>query len=250
MNDGLVDPKNVRSRLRDQEFEKWCELPQKGKGVELLKEYLPANHWIIKHEGLSSSEWRDAIKMTGNVAAVRVVPGRTMGNNRCRHCGNEIETLPHVLSSCPHGDALRNTRHHGIRNTITQTLRDNGYTVHEEVHGLSEDGSTRRIDMIAFQDNQKGHIIDPTIRFEHCKSQPLDVNQEKKKIYEPTISYYKSKYNLHHIEVIGLLVGARGTIPSFFKKFCEDFHLPLSFSKHIALLALKGSIALLRNHLR
>ena len=35
-------------------------------------------------------------------------------------------------------------------------------------------------------------------------------------IYEPTVSYYKTKYKLQEIEVLGLMVGARGTIPGFF----------------------------------
>ncbi|KAJ4431020.1 hypothetical protein ANN_19613 [Periplaneta americana] len=46
---------------------------------------------------------RDAIKMVGNVAVVRAIPGRSMIINRCRHCFNEIETLAHVFGSCPHG---------------------------------------------------------------------------------------------------------------------------------------------------
>ncbi|KAJ4451931.1 hypothetical protein ANN_03412 [Periplaneta americana] len=58
-----------------------------------------------------SIEWRDALKMAGNVAAVRAIPGRTI-DKCCRHCGSEIETLQHVLGSCPHGEALRNARHH------------------------------------------------------------------------------------------------------------------------------------------
>ncbi|PSN35991.1 hypothetical protein C0J52_14386 [Blattella germanica] len=31
--------------------------------------------------------------------------------------------------------------------------------------------------------------IDPTVRFECSSDQPLDVDREKKSIYEPTISY-------------------------------------------------------------
>ncbi|KAJ4435738.1 hypothetical protein ANN_18355 [Periplaneta americana] len=75
-----------------------------------------------------------------------------------------------------------------------------------EVRGLSTTGSTRRIDMIAFQDHRRGFIIDPTVRFETCKSQPQDVHKE------PTIPYYQEKHQMQQIEVIGLMVGARGFI--------------------------------------
>ncbi|KAJ4450183.1 hypothetical protein ANN_01590 [Periplaneta americana] len=196
LKEGFHDVQKVRSRLRDLEFKTWCELPNKGKGVELF-----ANRWITHHKGLTCSEWRDALKMAGNVAAVRAIPGRTMDNN-CRHCGSEIETLPHVLGSCPHGEALRNTRHYKVRSAIAQALRNTRFTVFEEVHGLSTTGSTRRIDMIAFQDHRRGFTINPTVRFEIYKSQPQDVHKEKQFIYEPTITYYQEKYKLQQIDVI------------------------------------------------
>ncbi|KAJ4427432.1 hypothetical protein ANN_25054 [Periplaneta americana] len=115
---------------------------------------------------------------------------------RCSFANSEIETLPHVLGSCPHGEALRNTRHHKVRSAIAQALRNTGFTVFEEFHGLSTIGNTRRIDMIAFQDHRRGFIIDPTVRFETCKSQPQDAHQEKQFSYEPTIPYYQEKYQL------------------------------------------------------
>ncbi|KAJ4441427.1 hypothetical protein ANN_11282 [Periplaneta americana] len=146
------------------------------KGVELFGDHPPANRWITHHKDLTCSEWRDALKMAGNVAAVRAIPGKTMDNNRCSYCGSEIETLPHVLGSCPHGEALRNTRYHEVRSAIAQALRNTGFTVFEEVHGLSTTGSTRTKDMIAFQDHRRDFIIDPTLRFETCKSQPQDVH--------------------------------------------------------------------------
>ncbi|KAJ4446499.1 hypothetical protein ANN_13195 [Periplaneta americana] len=40
-------------------------LNQKGKGIRLYQDFTPANSWIRHHKGLSSSEWRDALKMTG-----------------------------------------------------------------------------------------------------------------------------------------------------------------------------------------
>ncbi|KAJ4440257.1 hypothetical protein ANN_08396 [Periplaneta americana] len=168
--------------LRKKVAHKWSALSQKGKGVSLFAEHLATNRWITHHEGLSCSEWRDAIQMVGNVAAVRAIPGRSMDSNRCRHCFNEIETLAHVLGSCPHGEILRNARHHKIRSAIALALRDKGYTTYEEIYGLSETGSCRRVDILAFN-NTTGDIIDPTIRFELNTTQPEDANNEKNQIY-------------------------------------------------------------------
>ncbi|KAJ4442880.1 hypothetical protein ANN_04473 [Periplaneta americana] len=158
--------------------------------------------------GLSNSEWRDGIKMVGNVAAVRAVPGRSQ-DNRCRHCHKEVETLAHVQGSYPHGEALRNARHHQVRSIIATALKDADYNTFE-VHGLSVTGSTRRIDIIAFKESTRsGFIIDPTVRFETDVVQPAEVDNEKMNIYNTTIPYYLQKYQLKELEVIGLLVGAR-----------------------------------------
>ncbi|KAJ4437274.1 hypothetical protein ANN_17411 [Periplaneta americana] len=45
--------------------------------TRLGREYTPANRWIKTRDGLSESEWKEAIKMIGQVANVRAMPGRS-----------------------------------------------------------------------------------------------------------------------------------------------------------------------------
>ncbi|KAJ4444955.1 hypothetical protein ANN_06754 [Periplaneta americana] len=194
---GTVDTRKVRQVLREKAFENWSQKKHKGKGVLLYQQYTPANKWIRNHKGLSCSEWREAIKMNANVSAVCSVPGRSSGSNLCRRCDREVETLDHVLGACPHGELLRNTRHHTVRSIIATALRNKGYSVYEEVHGISSEGSNRRIDIIAFKPpSLEGYIIDPTVRFESHEHQPEEVHEEKRNMYEPSISFYKDKYHL------------------------------------------------------
>ncbi|KAJ4430217.1 hypothetical protein ANN_22428 [Periplaneta americana] len=96
----------------------------------------------------------------------------------------------------------------GAENTSFEALKEVGFTVHQVVQGLATQGSVRRIDIIAIKNNS-AYILDPTIRFETHADQPHEVDSEKKRIYEPTIPFYKDKYSLSHIDVIGLMVGAR-----------------------------------------
>ncbi|KAJ4434433.1 hypothetical protein ANN_22995 [Periplaneta americana] len=118
------------------------------------------------------------------------------------------------------------------------------------VHGLSVTGSTLRIDIIAFKESTRsGFIIDPTVRFETIEEQPAEVDKEKNNIYNPTIPYYLQKYQLKELEVIGLLVGARGTATLFMKDVFKRLGIPTSIIPIVTLAALKGSIALLKNHL-
>ena len=247
-DDFRLNSRKIRQYLREDQFEKWSKYPQKGKGVVLFRECPFANKWIRHHKGLTVSEWIDSLKMVANVAAVRAIPGRSPDNNRCRHCHSETETLAHVLGYCRFGETLRNTRHHKIRSLIANNLKENKFEVHEEVHGLEENGSTRRIDIIAIQ-NSTGTIFDPTIRFETDINQPQEINKEKIKIYENTIPYYKTKYNLKKIEIIGLMIGARGTLPNFTNNVLSKFKVKKSTKEEIIRTTLKYSVYILRNHL-
>ncbi|KAJ4430396.1 hypothetical protein ANN_22612 [Periplaneta americana] len=245
-----INVHKLRQNLRKQEYDKWCALPHKGKGVILFQEYTPGNKWIFSKEGLSSSEWRDAIKMNANVAPVRSLHGRSLDGFRCRYC-NEIETLAHVLGSCQHGELLRNSRHHNIRKLIAQALRNKSFEVHEEVHCVaSEGGGIRRADIVALdKTNSKGFILDPTVRFEMSQTQPSEVNKEKQQIYEPTIPYFREKYQMEGTwEVHGLMIGARGTIPRSTVNTIKTFGIHDIIPKIIT-STIKGSVAILKNHL-
>ncbi|KAJ4446105.1 hypothetical protein ANN_12797 [Periplaneta americana] len=157
-NEHFLNATKIRNLLRNREFDIWCRHPQKGKGVVLFKQYPSANKWICKHEGLSNSEWRNGIKMVRNVAAVCAVPGRSQ-NNRCRHCHNEVETLAHILGSCPHGEALRNARHHQVRSIIATACKDADYNTFEEVHGLSVTGTNSFLEAIMKERNKLPSVI-------------------------------------------------------------------------------------------
>ncbi|KAJ4432313.1 hypothetical protein ANN_20932 [Periplaneta americana] len=128
--------------------------------------------------------------------------------------------------------------------------KSNGYTTYEEVHGIVDTGSLRRIDIITFKPGEtKGYILDPTIRFETHQNQPEEVNLETRTIYEPTIPYYKTSYKLRDIEVIGLMMDARGTITKQFVSFCHKFGVPRTTIKEISMIALKSSLQILRRYL-
>ncbi|KAJ4435843.1 hypothetical protein ANN_18462 [Periplaneta americana] len=115
-------------------------------------------------------------------------------------------------------------------------LRENSGKTSTRKHAV-ENGSTRRVDILAYNaDTKKGIIVDPTIRFEVGCHQSAEVHLEKKSIYEPTVNYFKLKYALIHAEVFGLLIGARGTIPAFFEEFRRQFALPTSLRDDIVII--------------
>jgi hypothetical protein len=162
-----------------------------------------------------------------------------------KHC-------PMCLAFVPFGLLQRNTRHHFIRSLIATELRNLNLEVYEEIHVNGQNDSNRRIDIFAMnQSKEIGYIIDPTIRMEYSNDQALLVNEEKKNIYTPCVQDIKLRYKFkHNVEVIGLFIGARGTIT----KFCEQvltkqLKLPKEICNQIALAAVKGSVSILKHHL-
>jgi hypothetical protein len=239
----------IRNHLRNKEFDIWCNLKQKGIGVILYKECPKSNNWVFSKFGLSCSEWTNAIKMSCNTLAVRSIPGRSTDGPLCRHGCKESETLGHVLGSCPKNSLLINARHHKVRNLIAEALRVKKFEVLEEVTCVALNGSTRRVDILCFNPvTRKGWIFDPTVRFENHEGQALEVDQEKKAIYEPCIPYLLSNYNLLHLDVIGLFIGSRGTIPKFFDEFRKSMNLPHSLTEDISLTVIRSSLHIHHNH--
>ncbi|CAL8113238.1 unnamed protein product [Orchesella dallaii] len=240
--------KKLRDYLRSVEFKKWSDLKFHGKGVETFDACPKINRSLYLKNGLSSSEWTSYWKMVTNTVPVRVLHGRSQGSVRCRRCNENVETLGHVLGICPYGELLRNERHHRIRRMLADELRNINYEVYEEVPTLD-----RRIDIIAIHhDTETALVLDPTIRMEMSCQQPTEVDLEKKSIYDPCLEDLRSKYNLpinYSMQVIGLMIGARGVIPSHVSEVFEKLKFPKQFVMDIAISAVKGSCRILHNHL-
>ncbi|KAJ4436579.1 hypothetical protein ANN_16612 [Periplaneta americana] len=174
-------------------------------------------HICTYFEGNGFTEDLQQLSLTSHLQSISTSEEQELKLLSCTYFeGNgEVETLAHVLGACPHGELLRNTRHHTVRSIIATALRNKGYSVHEEVHGISSEGSNRRIDIIAFKPpSLEGYIIDPTVRFESHEHQPEEVHEEKRNIYEPSVSFYKDKYHLEFIVITGLMIGVRTPVPS------------------------------------
>lgn len=245
--------KRMRIKLQEKEFDLWCDMKLRGAGVSQFKDNQKGNKKLINKEALTTSEWVTLLKMNANVTSVRLIPGRSMDGTQCRHCGAEKESLGHVLGSCVRGELIRNQRHHGIREIIAKAFKKNKWKVAEEVHCTGENDSTRRVDIIVYDEKTKeGYILDPTVRFESGDSadQSNSVDLEKRATYDPCVKYFKDNWNLKNIEVIGLYVGARGTITKKFQEFVARFDLPVNIVDDIMLYALRGSIQIYNYHVR
>ncbi|KAJ6639409.1 PiggyBac transposable element-derived protein 2, partial [Pseudolycoriella hygida] len=89
----------------------------------------------INGYGLSTSTWTSAIKINGQIAAVRGVPGRSKDGHQCRYCTESytFESLSHVLGECSRRELLRNKSNNLVRSAIAEELRKNQRTKKKNV---------------------------------------------------------------------------------------------------------------------
>ena len=80
------------------------------------------------------------------------------------------------------------------------------------------------------------------------REQPEEVNQEKKAHYDSVIPFFKDKYGLKDIEVIGVFIGARGTISVDFENFRTKFDISKDLRNKVALSVIKSSVQILQHH--
>ena len=212
--------------------------------------------------------------MVGNVLPVKAIPRPDLGGDLlCRHGCREKETLGHILGKCHRGELIRNNRHHAVRRLIADAMTKKGWKVLQEVECTGTSGeleesnadfitdqnhfsgssivSSRRVDIIAYNLQTKvGFILDPTVRMEQDINQAENVHLEKKAIYDPCISYFKKKLGLSEIKVIGLYIGARGTITKFFLDFMKEQEIPPTLLiEDIVTTVLKKSAQICTHHL-
>lgn len=248
----------MRTHLRDKEFEIWSGMIQRGIGVKWYKSFPLSNQWVSNKQGLTSSEWTNAIKLSMNSMANRGTGGRSRGNRHCRHpvCNenNLIETIPHIRGVCPKSELLRNSAHNKIRTATADLFRQKGWEVHEEIHceAITDDGGiqNRRADIIAIdRRNNKALIIDPTLRWEsNDEDQDIKIDNEKKSIYQATIPYFKSKYRIDEWKVHGLWFGVRGTASPLLINFFRDNNLSKNILKDLCMIVLKDTMHIIHRH--
>ncbi|KAL1464026.1 hypothetical protein WDU94_003712 [Cyamophila willieti] len=93
-------------------------------------------------------------------------------------------------------------------------------------------------------------IIDPTLRWEsNEEAQDVNIDQEKKSIYEPTVPYLKEKYGIPNWEVHGLWFGVRGTASPSLVNFFKNYNLKRNDLKELCLTVLKDTLHIIHRHL-
>lgn len=248
--------RELRGAWRASEYKAWCEMDYAGAGVRHYETHPKSNRFVSEKSGLSGNEWTAAIKLNFNHANLNGIPGQQKpGQSRfCRRCDRgEIETLGHVLGSCPFGLNRRNTRHHTLKHRLADLLRQKGFHTVDEAFCKDDTGTSRFIDIVAFDPKlNRAYIIDPTVRLETNSDLDNAVREEKRQIYEPCINDLKKRFESfgeREFEVLGLWMGAKGSISPSLIEFFERFGLDRRLLPELAEQTLSYSIKMIHHHI-
>ena len=109
------------------------------------------------------------------------------------------------------------------------------------------------MDILAFEANSdKVYIIDPTVRWEDNHDVGKEVQEEKQAIYESCYDDLCKKYPIiekRDCEVIGLWMGARGTVSTQMVDFFDRFHLDKKALPELAETVLSCSVRMIHFHI-
>ena len=249
--------RQLRAALREGELDRWAAMPYQGVGVQHYREYPKANSFIYEKKLLSGSEWTASIKLCTGYANLVGVPGvQSIGGSAsilCRRCLRERETPSHVLGACPFGELMRNNRHHKVKFTLADMLKEKGFHCMIEAHCLDGDGRNRFVDILAIKPGHNtAYIIDPTIRWESNGDVGNEVQIEKRNIYESCFDDLRLKYPIignRECEVVGLWFGARGVISRQVVDFFNKVGLETKALPDLAESILMASINMIARHI-
>lgn len=158
-----------------------------------------------------------------------------------------------MLGSCPFGLNRRNARHLALKHRLAELLRQKGFHTVDEAFCKDDTGTNRFIDIIAFDTkSNRAYLIDPTVRLETNSDIHSAVREEKKLIYEPCINDLKKRFESfgeRQFEVLGLWMGAKGTISSSLLEFFERFDLDSKLMPELAEQTLSHTIRMIHHHI-
>ena len=152
-------------------FNAWKAQPNQGKTAALLAADPAALAPFDRFSGMRFCDWRFLHRARLNLIptnAVRAahVPGLSA---RCRVCGYEQETLPHVLGRCWHHSALLNRRHNALQDAVVAALprsddREREVLVNQRPTLLTSD---LRVDLtVVDHSSREVHLVDFKSPFE------------------------------------------------------------------------------------
>lgn len=197
--------KAIRMNLRRSLLRK----PDQGKVIDVACRCRDSNHFIQAGKFTRFADWRFIFRARLGTVPLNGCRRWGQGDRRCRRCGEQSETLPHVLNHCqPNSDGWRR-RHDAVLHRLAEAIPDETGTIRVDltVPGTT---STLRPDLVITNERSKRiHLVDVAIPFENRYGALAESRAQKTEKYEQLAEQLRLKG--YEVSLDGFIVGALGS---------------------------------------
>ncbi|KAL1466220.1 hypothetical protein MTO96_042880 [Rhipicephalus appendiculatus] len=200
------------------------------------------NAIVARLRTAASRDFTNLLPLNG--ARMWGAPGR---DQRCRTCGYERETLPHVVCHCLPRSALYQARHNAIVARL-RTAASRDFTVAHDNQVVGDTGL--RPDLVLVR-GEEAIVLDVTCPFENTPEAFTNARNAKLARYQPVAAFLRRRYQ--RVTVDAVIVGALGTWDaandSVLRRHCSRPYLRL-FKKLCVSAVIAASREIYHTHLR
>ncbi|XP_075772826.1 uncharacterized protein LOC142824999 [Pelodiscus sinensis] len=199
----------LKSTLRCLYAENLKKKPDQGKVFEVSSKWTASNHFLSGGSFTRFADWRFVHRARLNCVPLNGAVRFGNRDKRCRRCGYENETLPHVLCGCEtHSEAWR-LRHNAIQARVVKALPPTLGTVAEDSTVPGTNSLLRPDIVITNEEAKKIVMVDVSVPFENRSAAFRAARLRKIAKYTPLADTLRARG--YTVEIYALLVGALGS---------------------------------------
>ncbi|XP_049266707.1 uncharacterized protein LOC125756281 [Rhipicephalus sanguineus] len=180
--------------------------PNQGKVMACVSADRASSHFMRSGAYTHFADWRFVHRARLNLLPLNgaAMWGPPERDQRCRTCGYQRETLPHVLGHCMARSALYTARHNAVVARI-RTAASRNYSVAFENRPVGDTGL--RPDLVLVR-GEEAIVLDVACPFENTREAFANTRNDKVSRYEPVAAYLRRRYQ--RVTVAAVIVGALG----------------------------------------
>eukprot|EP00102_Acyrthosiphon_pisum_P018506 XP_016655716.1 PREDICTED: uncharacterized protein LOC107882189 [Acyrthosiphon pisum] len=198
--------KTIRDHFRIARGQALIDKPDQGRAIECVAAHAASSHFLRAGDFCRFADWRFVHRARLNLVPLNGSSSWRTGDRRCRRCGNNIESLAHVVNHCMRYTSLYMARH----NSLVARLKKAAAGKFEVVSENQVIGVQRLRPDLVLRKGTTTLIIDATVPFDNRIKAFEEAAAEKKAKYE---DLRKEIANDHpgEVSVFPFIVGSLGS---------------------------------------
>ncbi|CAI6359588.1 unnamed protein product [Macrosiphum euphorbiae] len=198
--------KTMRDHFRAVRGTTLIEKPDQGRAMECVAAHAASNHFLRAGDFCRFADWRFVHRARLNLVPLNGSSSWRTGDRRCRRCGNNIESLAHVVNHCMRYTSLFMARHNSLVARLKKAA-DGKFEVVSENQAI---GAQRLRPDLILRRGTTTLIIDTTVPFVNRMKAFEEAADEKRAKYEELRKEIAAEHP-GEVTVFPFIVGSLGS---------------------------------------